>query len=190
MDNYLALFEPDQKAGGYVVTFPDFGYGATQGESDGEAMEMARDLLMLTIGDYKREGKPLPSPRRRHGDRYRAVRLTALQETKIDLYTAFLKSGLKKASLRVESGCQEHALNGCSPCGIAPVWIRSSRHLPPLASACTSRCATRLKAGPTRTAKPAWRPLCWRARPECSQRHRRQPQAPPLPERAWPGPRD
>src|SRR2546425_8462571 len=27
MEHYLALFEPDLKAGGYTVTFPDFGYG-------------------------------------------------------------------------------------------------------------------------------------------------------------------
>ena len=54
MEPYRALFEPDHKAGGYVVTFPDFGYGVTQGETDAEAMEMAQDLLMLTIGDYIR----------------------------------------------------------------------------------------------------------------------------------------
>ena len=65
MEHYLALFEPDLKAGGYTVTFPDFGYGVTQGETDEEAMEMAQDLLMLTIGDYIREGKPLPVPARR-----------------------------------------------------------------------------------------------------------------------------
>jgi len=97
MEHYLALFEPDHEAGGYVVTFPDFGYGATQGETDQEAMEMARDLLMLTIGDYIGQGEPLPAPRRRHGARYRPVRLSTLQEAKVDLYTAFLKSGLKKA---------------------------------------------------------------------------------------------
>jgi len=51
MEPYLALFEPDPKAGGYVVTFPDFGYGVTQGENEEEAMEMALDLLMSTIGD-------------------------------------------------------------------------------------------------------------------------------------------
>jgi antitoxin HicB len=49
MEPYLALFEPDPKAGGYVVTFPDFGDGVTQGETEEEAMEMAQDLLMLTI---------------------------------------------------------------------------------------------------------------------------------------------
>ena len=55
----------------YVVTFPDFGYGVTQGETDAEAMEMAQDLLMLTIGDYikesrgvgSEEGGPCPSDR-------------------------------------------------------------------------------------------------------------------------------
>ena len=64
MEHYLALFEPDLQAGGYVVTFPDFGYGVTQGETDEDAMEMAQDLLMLTISDYIREGKPLPAPGR------------------------------------------------------------------------------------------------------------------------------
>jgi len=42
MEPYAALFEPDRKAGGYVVTFPDFGYGGTQGETDEEAMEMLK----------------------------------------------------------------------------------------------------------------------------------------------------
>jgi antitoxin HicB len=96
MEPYLALFEPDRKAGGYVVTFPDFGYGVTQGETE-EAMEMARDLLMLTIGDYIRESKPLPTPRRHRGSKFRSVALPALQAAKVDLYTAFLESGLKKA---------------------------------------------------------------------------------------------
>ena len=106
MEPYLALFEPDPRAGGFVVTFPDFGYGATQGESDEEAMEMARDLLMLTIGDYVRESKPLPAARRHRGSKFRAVPLLALQAAKVDLYVAFLQSGLTKAGrIRRESNC-------------------------------------------------------------------------------------
>jgi antitoxin HicB len=97
MEHYLALFEPDAKDGGYVVTFPDFGYGVTQGENDREAMEMAQDLLTLTIADYIREGKRLPAPARRRGARFRPVPLPALRSAKIDLYMAFLESGLKKA---------------------------------------------------------------------------------------------
>jgi antitoxin HicB len=97
MESYLALFEPDRKAGGYTVTFPDFGYGATQGETDEEAMEMAQDLLMLTISDFIREGKFLPPPAHHRAARFRPVPLPALQSAKVDLYAAFLKSGLKKA---------------------------------------------------------------------------------------------
>jgi antitoxin HicB len=97
MEPYLALFEPDRKAGGYVVTFPDFGYGVTQAETEEEAMEMAQDLLMLTIGDCIRESKPLPVPRRHRGSKFRPVPLPALQAAKVDLYTAFRKSGLTKA---------------------------------------------------------------------------------------------
>jgi len=97
MEAYLALFEPDRKAGGYVVTFPDFGYGVTQGETDAEAMEMAQDLLMLTIGDYIRESRQLPASRRHRGSKFRPVRLPALQWAKVDLYIAFLESGLTKA---------------------------------------------------------------------------------------------
>ena len=97
MEHHLALFEPDTEAGGYVVTFPDFGYGVTQGETDEEAMAMARDLLMLTIGDFIRASRPLPAPRRHRGARFRPVPLSALQSAKVDLYTGFLKSGLTKA---------------------------------------------------------------------------------------------
>lgn len=97
MEHYLGLFEPDEKDGGYVATFPDFGYGVTQGESLEEVMEMARDLLMLTIGDFIRSGKPLPAPKRRRGAKFRPVPLTALQCAKVDLYNTFLTSGLKKA---------------------------------------------------------------------------------------------
>src|SRR5438128_11825567 len=60
-------------------------------------MEMAHDLLRLTIGDYIRDGKPLPIASRRRGTKFRSVPLSALESTKVDLYTAFLKSGLKKA---------------------------------------------------------------------------------------------
>ena len=97
MEHYLALFEPDLEAGGYVVTLPDFGYGATQGETDAEAMEMAQDLLLLTIGDFMRAGKALPVAARRRGAKFRPAPLPALQSAKVDLYSAFLASGLKKA---------------------------------------------------------------------------------------------
>ena len=104
MEHYMALFEPDQKAGGYVVTFPDFGYGVTQGETDLEAIEMAQDLLLLTIDDFIREGKPLPAPSRRRGSKFRAVPLPILQAAKVDLYKAFLNAGIGKEEFARRSG--------------------------------------------------------------------------------------
>jgi antitoxin HicB len=97
MEPYLALFEPDRRAGGYVVTFPDFGYGVTQGETEEEAVEMAQDLLMLSIADCIRASEPLPTPRRHRSSKFRPVTLPALQAAKVDLYRAFLESGLTKA---------------------------------------------------------------------------------------------
>ncbi len=97
MESYLALFESDSEAGGYVVTFPDFGYGVTQAEILEEALDMAQELLVLTLGDFMREGKPLPFASRRRGAQYRRIELPALQSAKLDLYVAFLSSGLKKA---------------------------------------------------------------------------------------------
>jgi|SRR5208283_3817598 len=99
MEPYLALFEPDREAGGYVVTFPDFGYGVTQGETGAEALGMAQDLLMLTIGDFMRESKALPKARRHRAAHFRPVTLPALQTAKVDLYNAFMASGLIKAEL-------------------------------------------------------------------------------------------
>ena len=104
MEPYLALFERDRKAGGYVVTFPDFGYGVTQGETKEEAMELARDLLMLTIGDYIGESRPLPASSRHCGSKFRPVVLPALQAIKVDLYTVFLESRLKKAEFARRMG--------------------------------------------------------------------------------------
>ena len=99
MEAYLALFEADLEGGGYVVTLPDFGYGVTQGETFAEAMAMAQDLLMLTLADYIRVSKPLPASRRRRGSKFHPVLLKALQSAKVDLYAAFLESGLTKAEL-------------------------------------------------------------------------------------------
>jgi antitoxin HicB len=144
MEPYLALFEPDRKAGGYLVTFPDFGYGATQGETEKEAMEMAQDLLALTIADYIRQSKPLPAPRRHRGSKFHPVPLPALQ-AKVDLYTAFLESGLKKAEFARRAGIHKTHVE----CLFSPRHrsrrIRSRFRLSRSASACTSKRATRLK---------------------------------------------
>jgi antitoxin HicB len=96
---YTALFEPDREAGGFVVTFPDFGYGVTQGETSEEATAMATDLLSCLISDLIEDNKDLPRPRKRRGRQYRPIALPALQSAKAELYSAFRASGLRKSEL-------------------------------------------------------------------------------------------
>ena len=57
--NYPAEVERDED-GRYVVAFPDFGWGATDGATRNEALAEARDLLRELIAATMREGKNLP----------------------------------------------------------------------------------------------------------------------------------
>jgi antitoxin HicB len=95
---YPALFEPAQE-GGFVVTFPDFGWGVTQGDSEEEAREMAADAIRTMIREHIRKGEPLPSPSRPRGRKHRMIRLNALDAPKAALYETFRASGMKKAEL-------------------------------------------------------------------------------------------
>ena len=59
--HYPATLERDEDDR-FVVTFPDFGWGATDGESLQEALDEASDLLRELIAETKREGGALPPP--------------------------------------------------------------------------------------------------------------------------------
>ena len=96
---FNALFEPDAEKGGFVVTFPDFKWGVTQGDTEREALDMAVDALQMIVGDYIENGKPIPTPRKLRGRKYRSIRLPGLQSAKVELYNAFLASGIRKAEL-------------------------------------------------------------------------------------------
>jgi antitoxin HicB len=95
---YQALFEPAPE-GGFVVTFPDFDWGVTQGDSEAEASAMASDALAMVIAHYIGHNQPLPRRRVHSGRRYHAVRLPALLAAKAELYSAFRQAGITKAEL-------------------------------------------------------------------------------------------
>lgn len=61
--NYPAEVERDED-GRFVVTFPDFGWGATDGATREEALGEAKDLLRELIATTIREGQALPDPSR------------------------------------------------------------------------------------------------------------------------------
>ena len=99
MVNYQALFQPDPQAGGFVITFPDFGWGVSQAESEVEALAMAEDLLLTLIGEHVKKGEGVPAARKRRSVRYRSIALPALASAKVELYQAFVASGMRKPEL-------------------------------------------------------------------------------------------
>jgi antitoxin HicB len=99
MVSYQALFEPDREVGGFVITFPDFGWGVSQADTEDEALVMAEDLLATMIGDHIKHSQAIPVATKLRGARYRQISLPALQSVKVELYQAFRASGMRKAEL-------------------------------------------------------------------------------------------
>jgi len=58
---YPAVFHPEEE-GGYSVYFPDIQYGATQGETIAECIDMAQDFLCLALYDMEEDEVDIPSP--------------------------------------------------------------------------------------------------------------------------------
>jgi antitoxin HicB len=95
---YPAIFEAAEE-GGFVVTFPGFGWGVTQGDTRQEAEEMAVDAVRTMIRELIRQGEEIPHSSRPRGRKCWMVRLSTLDAAKVALYEVFRKSGVKKAEL-------------------------------------------------------------------------------------------
>ena len=96
---YAALFDPAEE-GGFVITFPDWDWGVTQGEDEADALDMAQDALITMIAHSIRHGKPVPPPSSQpKGKKYRMIELPAMMALKTELYIAFKASGIRKAEL-------------------------------------------------------------------------------------------
>jgi antitoxin HicB len=97
MIQYQAEFKREDDV--IVVTFPDVGYGATQGAPQAEALEMAEDFLAMAIGDLMKRGEDLPKAVARRGRKYRWIQLPALTSAKVELYRELKALGMRKAEL-------------------------------------------------------------------------------------------
>ncbi len=62
MLRYPARFEPDEKDGGYVVTFRDIPEAITQGDTLEEARSMGADALLTAMDFYFEDKRPVPAP--------------------------------------------------------------------------------------------------------------------------------
>ncbi|HEV8030989.1 MAG TPA: type II toxin-antitoxin system HicB family antitoxin [Stellaceae bacterium] len=93
-----------EEDGGYVVILPDIGYGATQGDTLGEALAQAEDLLEEAVLGMMAHGEevPLPSPAKSRP----TVTLPALTAAKLEAYRAMRAAGLNKKQLAERLGWQ------------------------------------------------------------------------------------
>ena len=57
---YPAVFHREEK--GYFIEFPDFEACFTQGNDLQDGLEMANDVLCLTLYDMEEAGEPIPPP--------------------------------------------------------------------------------------------------------------------------------
>lgn len=95
--DYPAEIERDED-GRHVVTFPDFGWGATDGGTRDEALAEAGDLLRELIAATIRERMALPKPSQADSRRPAVVPPIAIA-LKAALHEAFLESGLSQRGL-------------------------------------------------------------------------------------------
>ena len=95
--NYPAVIERDED-GRHVVSFPDFGWGATDGATRDEALVEARDLLRELIVATMREGGALPEPSPA-GRRRPLVNPPVQTALKAALYEAWRGAGISQRRL-------------------------------------------------------------------------------------------
>ena len=95
--NYPAAIERDED-GRHVVSFPDFGWGATDGVTRDEALDEAKDLLREHIATTMREGGDLPEPSRAGRERPLVVPPVQIA-LKAALYEAWRQTGISQRRL-------------------------------------------------------------------------------------------
>lgn len=100
---FRCRLEPDD--GGYVVTFPDLPFGATEGETEAGALEAASDCLETILAVLVEEGKDIPKPSPlQPGERW--VSPTAVTAAQVALYTAMRQEHLSVEMLASRLGLE------------------------------------------------------------------------------------
>jgi antitoxin HicB len=98
---YAVQLDPEED-GGYVVTLPDIGYGATQGDTFEEALRQAEDMLEEAVLGMIAHNEDVPAPLPAKGRP--VVRLPALTAAKLEVYRAMRQAGLDQAQLAQRLG--------------------------------------------------------------------------------------
>ena len=104
--DYPAEIERDED-GQFIITFRDFGWGATAGATLEEALEQAKDLLRELIATTIREGQALPEPSRT--SKRRPLVVPPLQiALKAAFYEAYRQANISQRCLARDLGVGEN----------------------------------------------------------------------------------
>jgi antitoxin HicB len=103
---YRAQFEPGDRRGNVVVSFPDVPEAITQGRGEADARGMAEEALGLALLTYLERGKPLPKTRAKRGVLVTVAPDVAL---KLAVLQAFAEAGMSKSEFarRIGKGEKE-----------------------------------------------------------------------------------
>lgn len=101
MATYIASIFPTIE-GNYAVEFFDFPEANTQGSTIEEAIEMAEDVLKISIEEYTRERRTIPSPS--SFERIKELTLADIEETKefLDMSKEVFYQHIKAPSVEIK----------------------------------------------------------------------------------------
>jgi antitoxin HicB len=103
---YRALFEPGDRRGNVVVTFPDVPEVVTQGRGKADARTMAEEALGLVLLNYLRRGMLLPRPRAK-GRELVEISVAPDVAAKLAVLEAFKAANISKSELARRLGKDE-----------------------------------------------------------------------------------
>ena len=103
---YRALFEPGDRRGNVVVTFPDVPEVVTQGRGKADAQASAEDALGLALLSYPARGLPLPKARA-SGKKLVSVAVAPDVAAKLAVLESFVAAGISKSELARRIGKDE-----------------------------------------------------------------------------------
>jgi antitoxin HicB len=103
---YRAQFEPGERRGNIVVSFPDVLEAVTQGRGEADARSMAEEALGLVLLSYLQRGKALPKPRAK-GRGLIDVAVAPDVAAKLAVLEAFTAAGITKSELARRIGKDE-----------------------------------------------------------------------------------
>lgn len=103
---YRALFEPGDRRGAIVVSFPDAPEAITQGRGHDDARAMAEESLGMALVSYLQRGKPLPKPRVK-GRHLIDIAVAPDVAAKLAVLESFAAAGISKSELARRLGKDE-----------------------------------------------------------------------------------